>query len=259
MKKLITCFTVILAAAGFNLFAQTSAKITIHKTDNTSITINLSDIDSISFTPCEPVGFRCGDTISDIEGRFYNTVRIGTQCWMKENLNSHKFLNGDSIPEVKPDEDWAILFSAAFCFYNNENISNPYSNGSLYNWYAVNDSRGLCPAGWHLPSNEEWTVLTEYLGGQQIAGGKMKEASYGLWINPNTDATNESGFTAIPAGYRREDGSFADLSYKAIFWSSSESDNVSAWQRALSYNSGAVSGVSSIKRSGFSVRCVMDE
>ncbi len=144
-------------------------------------------------------------TLLDIEGNEYKTIQIGNQTWMAENLRTTKYNDGSSIPVVNDNISWLNLTTAAYCWYDND-ISRKDIYGALYNWHTVT-SGNLCPAGWHVPKNEEWTVLTAYLGGESVAGGKLKETGTAHW-NPNSDATNESGFTALPGGMRGNGGAF---------------------------------------------------
>lgn len=153
------------------------------------------------------------------------TVKIGNQVWMAENLNVDLFRNGDPISEVKSNEEWERARKRgkpAWCYYNN----NPKSGkkyGKLYNWYAVSDLRGLAPEGWHIPNREEWVSLFDYLGGKEVAGGKLKEAGTTNWHSPNKGATNESGFSALPGGYRLGDnGIFGLIGDSSQFWSATE-------------------------------------
>lgn len=146
-------------------------------------------------------------TIRDIDGNTYKTVKIGIQLWMKENLNVSHYRNGDPIPEVKNPTEWINLTTGAWCYYINDSAMGP-RYGKLYNWYAVNDPRGLAPTDWHVPSHAEWISLTTYLGGEDVAGGKMKEAGTSHWQSPNAGATNSSGFTALPGGYRLSNGAY---------------------------------------------------
>jgi uncharacterized protein (TIGR02145 family) len=201
-------------------------------------------------------GFRLG-SVTDVDGNVYKTVTIGTQEWMAQNLRTTKYKNGDGLPNVTNYTDLGNLGSGTYCWYNNDNSSEqPY--GKLYNWYAVNDGRGLCPTGWHVPSDAEWTSLTEYLGGAGIAGGKMKEAGTTHWNSPNTGATNESGFTGLPGGLRITGGIFFSLGLSGVWWSSTESSSGNAWVRDLGYNNDDVSRANDDKRQGFSVRYVRD-
>jgi uncharacterized protein (TIGR02145 family) len=197
-------------------------------------------------------------------GYTYNTVVLGNgQEWMAENLRTATYRNGDLIPNVTDGNQWGSLTSGAWAHYNNDSqYENP--NGKLYNWYAVADPRNVCPTGWHVPTNAEWTVLTDYLGGEAVAGGKMKsvgtiEAGTGLWREPNQDATNESGFSGLPGGIRfLIYGYFMDFGNYGLWWSSTEQESTLAWYRYLDYSSGYVNGSGYNKHEGFSVRCLRD-
>ena len=194
------------------------------------------------------------NTISDIDGNFYKIVKIGTQVWTAENLNVSHYRNGDIIPQVKYPDEWSKLTTGAWCYYNNDS-ENSKTYGKLYNWYAVNDPRGLAPEGWHIPTNAEWKQLEDYLGGEKIAGGKLKATT--LWESPNKGATNESGFTAIPGGYRFFDGYFNNVGNYGYFWSSSEFFSDFAWFRYLYYNRKVVNRKFLFKSIGMSVRCLV--
>ena len=197
-------------------------------------------------------------TVTDIDGNVYHTVTIGTQVWMVENLKTTHYKNGTAIPNVTDNGAWAALATGAYCDYGNM-PSNSTTYGRLYNWYAVNTSMSLlCPAGWHVPSDAEWTTLINYLGGEAIAGGILKEIGLTHWISPNTSATNETGFTALPGGSRDYDGTFGQLGSYAHWWSYTVSDISKAWNRYLIYNNSAAYRVDYYKHSGFSVRCIKD-
>jgi uncharacterized protein (TIGR02145 family) len=170
---------------------------------------------------------------TDADNNNYSIVQIGTQTWMAENLN---YSTGNS-----------------WCYDNNSSNCNTY--GRLYDWQTA---LGACPSGWHLPSDAELTVLTDFLGGESIAGGKMKEAGTAHWLSPNTGATNSSGFTALPGGYRFSNGNFYDLTHNVDFWSSTEGSSPRAWYRDLTYNVESVYRSTDPKELGFSVRCVHD-
>ena len=191
------------------------------------------------------------------------TVTIGTQIWMVKNLDVDHFRNGDPIPEVKDSAEWAALTTGAWCYYNHDPALGAIY-GKLYNWYAVNDPRGLAPVGWHVPSDNEWTQLTDRLGGENVAGGKLKtigtkESSNGLWKIPNTGATNESGFSALPGGCRNgNDGSFYDVGGNGSWWSATEYNATTAWCRVLFYEGAYVNRYNVDKGYWFSVRCVRD-
>ena len=186
----------------------------------------------------------CGDPIG-YAGVDYSTVQIGDQCWFAENLRTTTYLNGDAIPR-----DWISTTSGSMGFYNN----GP-AYGGLYNWYAVDDARGLCPSGWHVPTDGEWTILTDHLGGQFVAGGQMK-TTYGWYDDGN--GTNSSGFSGLPGGYRDYvDGGFSSAGYYGSFWSSSPVGS-NAWYRLLDDDVETVYRFSYDLRGGFSVRCVRD-
>ena len=196
-------------------------------------------------------------TVKDIDGNVYKTVKIGTQTWMAENLKTTKFNDGTKIPLVSVITAWEKLTTPAYSWYDN-NISNSKTKyGALYNWYTVNTGK-LCPAGWHVPSDAEWTILTNQFGTDNIAGGKLKETGTTHWQTPNGGAENEGGFTAIPGGIRGSNGAFGDQGYFGYWWSSTESVATEAWYRYIGYNEGWVQRLSfGKKQSGFSVRCVL--
>jgi uncharacterized protein (TIGR02145 family) len=196
--------------------------------------------------------------VTDIDGNVYDTVTIGKQEWMVENLKTTKYNDGKSIPLVTGSHAWSILTTPGFCWYNNDAAAYTGTYGVIYNWYAVN-SGNLCPMGWHVPADEEWTTLTTYLGGENAAGGKLKESGTSHWVNPNDGATNLSGFTALPGGYRQDDGSFYNINDDANWWSSTMSNTNSALGRNVNYNYSYVTRDSYIKRFGFSVRCLKDK
>lgn len=185
-------------------------------------------------------------------------VTIGTQIWTGCNLNVSKYRNGDSIPEVTDPTAWAALTTGAWCYYNNDSANGPI-HGKLYNWYAVNDPRGLAPFGYHVPSDEEFTTLTTFLGGATVAGGKMKESGLDHWLTPNTGATNESGFTGIPGGFRQPVfGDFTSLNLNLFLWSSTEVFTNNAYNLNLIYNSNESFRRNDDKVYGFSVRLIKD-
>jgi len=200
-------------------------------------------------------------SVADKEGNHYKTVKIGEQTWMAENLRAIKYQDGSPIPNVTDLKKWTGLNYAAYCLYNNDSLNkNVY--GAMYNWFAIGDQRRICPVGWHVPSDSEWTRLTDYLGGKDIAGMKMKEAGLTHWASPNSGASNLSGFTALPAGSRyssiRDD--FLGLGYYSTWWSSSENnlDSESAWFRSLSKFNIVVERNTYWKIVGYSVRCILD-
>jgi uncharacterized protein (TIGR02145 family) len=195
--------------------------------------------------------------ISSSDAAFLPTIVIGTQHWMRENLDVVTYRNGDVIPQVTDASAWAGLTSGAWCYYNND-VANGAIYGKLYNWYAVNDTRGLAPQGWHVATDAEWTILTDKLGGTAVAGGKMKSVGTTRWTTSNTSATNESGFTGLPGGYRNLNGTFYYIGDYGWWWSSSEVDTTYAWFRYLYYNNGNANRNNYNKKYGFSVRCLRD-
>jgi uncharacterized protein (TIGR02145 family) len=197
-------------------------------------------------------------TILFTQINYAQTVTIGKQVWMSENLNVDKFRNGDPIPHAKTDEEWEKAHKKkqpAWCYYNND-PANGAKYGKLYNWYAVNDPRGLAPVGYHIPTDEEWTVLTDYLGGTYVAGEKMKSTSG--WAESG-NGTNVSGFSGLPGGNRDANGGFYNFGKFGFWWSSSELDTDVAWNRNLGYDNGFVDrGNYGAKGGGLSVRCLRD-
>ena len=180
-------------------------------------------------------------------------VKIGDQIWMAENLNVDKFRNGDPIPHAKTDEEWIKAGEEgmpAWCYYDNdEKMGAKY--GKLYNWYAVNDSRGLAPKGWEVPSDAEWTQLTDFVGSNP--GTKLKAKSG--WSRNGTD---DYGFSALPGGVRSRSGKFGYVGNKGYWWSSTETSAYDVWHRGMHYKLSGVSRGNFSKSSGFSVRCVRD-
>ncbi|MBU1369589.1 MAG: fibrobacter succinogenes major paralogous domain-containing protein [Bacteroidetes bacterium] len=181
------------------------------------------------------------------DGKTYTTIEIGSQTWFAENLN----------------------YETSNSWWYNSSSANGNIYGRLYTWAAAMNGesssnsvpsgvQGICPDGWHLPSDAEWSVLTDYLGGEDVAGGKMKEVGTAHWYSPNTGATNSSGFTALPGGYRNSNGSFYDLGRSGDWWSATETISTAAWRRSLDYSNGNVYRYSASKVGGFSVRCVRD-
>ena len=198
------------------------------------------------------------DTVTDIDSNVYHTIIIGTQVWMVENLKTTKFRNGDPIPNAIDSAQWNNITTGAYCIFNNA-PNNNVGYGYFYNWHAVHDTRNIAPSGWHVATDDEWTYLINYLGGRDIAGGKLKEEGNAHWFIPNTGATNSSGFTALPAGRRTNDGSYIERGSFSYWWTSTEySDNAGAWCRRTDYSNSTVQVMAELKSYGLSVRCVKD-
>jgi uncharacterized protein (TIGR02145 family) len=201
-------------------------------------------------------------SMTDQEGNVYKTIVIGTQEWMAENLNTSIYRNGDAIVTDLDNSAWGATTSGAWSYYNNDaSYECPY--GKLYNWFACTDARGLCPTGWHVPSDAEWTTLTNFLGGLSLAGGPLKSTgtaidSNGLWTSQNVDATNSSGFSGPPCGYRNGIGIFGAMGVQSYLWCSTQSVAFGGWVRVLFDNNGTVARSSNYKESGYSVRCLRD-
>ena len=199
-------------------------------------------------------------TLADVDGNVYKTVIIGTQVWMAENLRTKKYRDGTPIPYVTNSPTWINLSTGAYCYYAfNSSFGTEY--GPLYNWYAVADSRNLCPTGWHIPSDNEWSVLINYLGGADAAGGKMKEVGTTHWNTPNTGADNSSGFTALGGGWIADSGGGYYWYWMGNWWSSTLFDSNSPW--LININSDMsrclrTHGAYYEKKAGLSVRCIKD-
>jgi len=196
----------------------------------------------------------------------YPVIKIGTQVWMAENLKTTKYSDGTTIPLVTNPSDWLSLSTDAYCWYNNDETAYKSPYGGLYNWYAIstnnNGGKNVCPAGWHVPTDAEWTTLTTYLGGENLAGGKMKatgtiEDGTGLWTSPNF-ATNESGFTALSGGSRWATGTFNEMTTTGFWWSSTEYSMFYSWFRSMMNVSNAANRNNLNKNEGISVRCLKD-
>ena len=195
--------------------------------------------------------------VKDVDGNVYKTVTIGTQVWMAENLKTTKYNDGTTIP-LNPDvKAWEELTTPAYCWYDNDETANKDFCGALYNWHAVNTNK-LCPTGWHVSTIEEWTTLITYLGGEDIAGGKLKETGTFHWKSPNTGATNETGFTALPGGYLHHLGTFKGNGGFNFWWTASLYDAIHAWNTNVSYNHSKVNRNNYMFQNGLSVRCIQD-
>ena len=232
-----------------------------------------SDQMQIRLTASQVLPWNCGDPITDIDNNTYNTVVIGNQCWMAENLKTTTYRNGTAIPNVTDGNAWSNLTTGAYVWYDND-ISWKDSYGALYNWYTTVDANGLCPTGWHVPTNDEWTALTDYIGGtgsphgnelkscRQVnspLGGGCNTNVHPRWNEHGTHyGTDDYGFSGLPGGYRSSSGSFYSIGDYGSWWSSTEYSSFYAWTRGLYCNYGFVYVGSNYKQRGFSVRCLRD-
>lgn len=191
--------------------------------------------------------------LTDIEGNVYKTIEIGTQVWMAENLTTTKFNDGTDIFWATNNTSWTLATNPAYSWYNNVSVE----YGALYNWYAVNTGK-LCPAGWHVSTDDDWTILSTYLGGLTVTGSKLKESGTIHWQSPNSSATNSTGFTALPGGYRYYNGVFNNIKRYGYWWTSTENSTSNGYARDMHYAYSNLDRISSDKRSGASVRCVKD-
>jgi uncharacterized protein (TIGR02145 family) len=201
-------------------------------------------------------GISVANQLKDVDGNVYKTVKIGTETWMAENLKVMKLNDNTEIPQVTSSSSWAAMTTVAYCWYDN-NTANKNVYGALYNYYTVNTGK-LCPIGWHVPSDAEWTTLNNWLGGSALAGGKLKETGTLHWTSPNTDATNETGFTAVPNGYRSMYGNFLNFGTRSHLWTTTI--NTPQWYLIYTmYNENSSNGKGPHnEKDGAAVRCLKD-
>lgn len=216
----------------------------------------IAKIDSIVFYKADTS--TQGNTVTDIDGNVYHTLTIGAQVWMVENLKVTHYRNGDAINYVTDNTSWSGLTTGAYCWYNNDEASYKSTYGALYNWYVVSDSHNLCPAGWHVPTDEDWTNLIVYLGGEPFAGGKLKESGLTHWNSPNVVVTNETGFYALPGGDRFYDGSYNLLGSTGYWWSATEISVSNARFNNILNTDISIGRFYLDKKMGFSIRCIHD-
>jgi len=197
------------------------------------------------------------ETVTDVDGNVYHTLKIGTQGWLLENLKTTKYRNGDEIANIADGNTWATTHAGAYCNYNN-NADNSLLYGRLYNWYAATEGRKIAPTGWHIPSDTEWMTLINFLGGENVSGGKLKEAGQAHWASPNMGADNSSGFTALPGDYRSFSGWFDFAVSYAYWWSSTPFSTSKAWAVYVNSNYAKVVHFQDDNVFGYSIRCIMD-
>lgn len=214
---------------------------------------------------------KTAEPVTDVDGNEYEAIQIGDQVWMAQNLSVTHYRNGDPIPQVTDEEEWITLETGAWCYYNNDPETGTIY-GKLYNWYAVNDPRGLAPEGWHVPTDEEWAAMemqlgmdsnevndVEFRGREAAVGSKLKQAGTEHWKGQNADATNETGFSALAGGYRDNDGPFCFFGKYGSFWTSSKAeDGNRVLFRGVTSTEPGVYRFSFNQKCGFSVRCVKD-
>ena len=252
MKKiLMTLFVFVVSFS--SILAQDT--MYVHEQNGKITAFPVNKIDSVIFYRSNAMG----ETITDIDGNVYRIVTIGSQTWMGENLKTTRYYDGTPIPLITDATEWSELETPGYCWYNNNESENKGLYGALYNWYAAAHPK-ICPEGWHVPSDEEWTVLTDYLGGESTAGGKLKEAGTEHWREPNTGATNETGFTALPAGIRYgTNGDYKSQGEEGRWWTSTDHETFgSGWFRTMKYGSRNVGRHHLLKIHGFCIRCIKD-
>lgn len=238
--------------SGIGVFTSSITELTA----NTTYYVRAYATNSVGTSYGSQVSFistASSNTVTDCDGNVYHTITIGTQTWMVENLKTTKYNDCTVIPNVTDNTAWIDLTTPAYCWYLNDAATNKDTYGALYNWYTINTGK-LCPIGWHVPTDAEWTTLITYLGGEAIAGGKLKEIGLTHWHTPNTAADNTSGFTALPGGYR----GYQSIGYHGFWWSFTESDATHAWLRLIYYDNSTTWRNSETKGFGFSVRCIKD-
>jgi uncharacterized protein (TIGR02145 family) len=244
--------------AGNKIFTGT---ITVSTPVNATDAATKTYVDNLQsqITVLENKLINSGLIVKDIDGNLYSTVKIGNQVWMAENLKTTKLKYGGTIPLVTDNTAWSNLTTPGYCWYNNDEATNKDTYGALYNWYTISTTN-LCPMGWHVPTDIDWTTLITYLGGNSVAGGKLKETGTAHWLSPNAGATNETGFTALPGNLRVNDGTFGGASGigSGYWWSSTVYDTMNAYLCIISSSYGSINIGGGNKKFGHSVRCLKD-
>lgn len=196
-------------------------------------------------------------SVDDVDGNSYGVVIIGKQSWMATNLKVAHYRNGDAITHITDDNEWGKITTGAWCNYNND-AANDFKYGKLYNWYAVSDPRNIAPVGWHVATDADWKTLSSFLGGETVAGGKLKEAGTINWLAPNTDATNQYRFNALPGGFRGANGRYFKLNEKGEWYSIYKKDKKFAFNREMFFDDSNLHYSIGDSSLGYSVRCVKD-
>ena len=223
--------------------------------ENSSLILILA-IFTLFYTGCKKDP-KLPDPVTDTEGNTYKTIKIGDQLWMSENLRTTRFNDGADIPLTKDDDAWRNLTIAGYCWYNNDEATYKDPYGAIYNGFTVASGK-LCPAGWHVPVIDEWRALRDFLGDSTKAGGKIKEPGTAHWLSPNKGADNRTGFTALPAGIRYFEGTFASVLSFSGMWSASGVSDEEQWYVALFYAEAEFITDHRNKKYGLSVRCLKD-
>jgi len=265
MKRIIFTTLFITVLAGSSWSQET---MFIHKSNGTVQAVLLNEVDSIVF-------YAPDNTIMDIDGNVYHTLQLGDQTWLRENLMTTRYNNGVDVPLVTDNAEWEGLASAGFCWYNNDEAANKAMYGALYNWYVA-ETGNICPEGWHVPTDEEWTTLELFLISQGFnfdgstegnllaksmatASGWRENGNAGAVGNDDyPDKQNATGFSAVPAGARQAWGVFYAKNEGAGWWSSTENSALDAWARGLSYNGFLLGRSHDVKNQGHSIRCIKD-
>lgn len=253
MKKIKSLVFAVVITVGI-LQAQNDTMYVI-RNGNVVFFSKVSQVDSVIFYKPKSIVIAA---VTDIDGNGYDTIRIGTQTWFKQNLKTTRYRNGDIIGTTSPvtkDISGESAPKYQWAYKGNEDTSAVY--GRLYTWYTVADSRDVCPTGWHVSTQDEWSALITFLTSNNLTGGKLKEAGTVHWAEPNTSATNETGFTALPAGYRSH-SDFEYLGTYGDFWTATADNASTSWTYNLGYNTGQIYGTNSFNSEGHPVRCVKD-
>lgn len=235
-----------------NTITDVSAGIS-ELTQGTAYHFRIKTVNTLGTTYGDDMYF--ATNMTDIDGNIYNSIILTSRVWLGENLKTTRYNDGSTIANMTDGTVWGAAATGGYCWYDNNSAAYKNLYGGLYNWYAVSTGK-LCPAGWHVPTDVDWTILLNYLGGESSAGGKLKEAGIDHWISPNTGATNETGFTALPGGARSTSGIFNNINANGFWWSSTTINYPNAWGRRIIYDGNDILRISYDKNEGFSVRCI---
>ena len=239
------------------VFVLTSLVLLSCKKESSNSNSNSNSSSEINFNSSGNAVAKFGLGVKDIDGNSYKTTIIGSQEWMAENLKVTKFNDGTTIKNITESLEWVTTNLPAWCVYDND-LKNNSKYGKLYNWFVISESmKNICPSGWHIPSIDEWEILMEFLGGENVAAGKMKEVGITNWASPNVNATNSSLFTALPAGVRSEnDGRFHSISYDSNWWSSTLASESNVLTRDVDHDDSSSEETSEDIKTGLSIRCI---